>query len=238
MPKRTLTREEVRAVDRAAIEEFGLPGVVLMENAGRGAVEVLQQAGIEGPVVLCCGQGNNGGDGFVMARHLENRGQAVRVLLFADPEKLAGDAAVNFRVLQRAGTPLRCFRGDIPAGELEAELSAADWIVDALLGTGLRGDVREPSRSLIEQINAAGKKVFAVDLPSGLDCDTGQPLGVCVRAHHTATFVAEKAGFANEAARSWTGNVQVVDIGVPRVLLARFGLSEDSETAAALRPQQ
>src|SRR5438132_1140048 len=101
-----LSRDEVRLLDRQAIEEFGMPGVVLMENAGRGAAELLVALGINGPVVICCGKGNNGGDGFVMARHLELQGVRVRVLLFAKPQTLAGDAAVNYRILERAGTPL------------------------------------------------------------------------------------------------------------------------------------
>src|SRR5215472_571114 len=98
-----LSRDEVRELDRRAIEEYGVPGVVLMENAGRGTAELLRSLGVRGPVVICCGKGNNGGDGFVMARHLDNAGVAVRLLLFADPDRLTGDAAVNYRILARAG---------------------------------------------------------------------------------------------------------------------------------------
>src|SRR5437870_9185305 len=104
---RFLSREEVRAVDRRAIEEFGMPGVVLMENAGRGAAELLVSLGIHGPVVICCGKGNNGGDGFVMARHLDVRGIPVRVLLFAPPNELSGEAAVNYRIVSRTRIALR-----------------------------------------------------------------------------------------------------------------------------------
>ena len=219
MPARTLTREQVREIDRRAIEDYGLPGVVLMENAGRGVAELLVRLGIAGPVVLCAGRGNNGGDGFVIARHLENRGDDVRVLLFCDPGDLRGDAAVNYRVLEKAGTPLGIMGTAPDADELDEELARADWIVDALLGTGTQGQIREPYITTIQRINAAGKKVLAVDLPSGLDCDTGRPLGDCLRADHTATFVAIKQGFEAPGADQWTGTVHVIDIGVPRKLL-------------------
>ena len=221
MPKRSLSRDEVRDIDRRAIEEFGLPGVVLMENAGRGTAELLVTLGIGGSVVVCAGKGNNGGDGFVIARHLENRGYPVKVLLFCKPEELTGDAAINFRVIEAAGTPLRIL-GDAPLPrDLTAELAAADWVVDALLGTGARGEVREPMAGVIHEINKAPARVLAVDLPSGMDCDTGRPLGVCVRARHTATFVARKKGFDEPGASDWTGIVHVVDIGVPRMMLER-----------------
>lgn len=208
----------MREIDRRAIKDYGMPGLVLMENAGRGTAELLVRLGTAGAVVICAGRGNNGGDGFVIARHLENRGDSVRVLLFCDPQELRGDAAVNYRILERAGTPIRVMATQPDAHEIDAELAAADWIVDALLGTGTQGEIREPYATVIQRIDAAGKRVLAVDLPSGLDCDTGQPLGPCVRADHTATFVAVKQGFEAPGADRWTGAVHVIDIGVPRAL--------------------
>lgn len=219
MPQRPLSRDEVRNVDRRAIEDYGIPGVVLMENAGRGTAELLIGLGIEGPVVICAGRGNNGGDGFVIARHLENRGFDVRVLLFCNPADLQGDAAINYRIIESAGTPLTAFPDGVDNDEVRNCFAAADWIVDALLGTGAHGAPREPYASVISQMNAAGKKVLAVDLPSGLDCDSGEAAGECVRADHTATFVARKLGFENKEAATWTGDVHVIDIGVPRVML-------------------
>lgn len=213
-----LSREEVRNVDRRAIDEFAMSGIVLMENAGRGSAELLLARNVAGPIVICCGKGNNGGDGFVIARHLEAAGVPVEVLLFADPDEVSGDAAVNLRILQKAQTPL-CVLSEINEAELAATLQSADWIVDALLGTGLTGEVRDPYRTIIETINAAGRPVLAVDLPSGMDCDTGQPLGVCVQAELTATFVARKRGFDCEGASERTGEVAVVSIGVPQRLL-------------------
>jgi NAD(P)H-hydrate epimerase len=223
-PVRSLTREEVRDVDRRAIEEFGLPGIVLMENAGRGTAELLIEQNIGGPVVIVAGKGNNGGDGFVIARHVENYGFDVRVLLFADPHELTGDALTNYRVISAAGMRIReCARAD--REEWKDELRSASWIVDALLGTGTRGRVREPFGTVIEEINASGVPVLAVDLPSGLDCDTGEPLGPCVRAVHTATFAAPKRGFESPGAAAYTGKMHVIDIGVPRSLLTRLGAS-------------
>lgn len=212
-----LSREEVRNLDRRAIEEFGVPGVVLMENAGRGAAEVLLRLGARGPVHICCGKGNNGGDGFVMARHLDNRGVAVQVHLFARPEELTGDAATNYHIIKRAGPPIAVVAGTpVDVTGLGKLLRGAEWIVDALFGTGLSGPVRPPFDQVIAAINASGAKVLAVDIPSGLDCDTGQPLGPTVRADHTVTFVAPKKGFAEPSAREWLGQVHVADIGAPR----------------------
>ncbi len=215
-----LSREEVRALDRRAIEEFGIPGVVLMENAGRGVAELLLQLGINGQVVICCGKGNNGGDGFVIARHLDIRHVHVQVVLFSRPEDLTGDALINYRIIDAAGLPIELVpRADEGGGSWRQLLSSADWIVDALFGTGLAGPVRPPYADAINAINTSTSRVLAVDIPSGLDCDTGKPLGRTVRAQHTATFVAMKTGFGNPAAKPWLGKVHVIDIGVPRLLV-------------------
>lgn len=211
----TLTRDQSRAVDRLAVDQYGMTGLVLMENAGRGCAELLLKLGINGRVAICCGSGNNGGDGFVIARHLENAGVAVDVALFADEGRITGDAAANLRILRAAGTPLRVFCGD--PSETDAFFQNADWIVDALLGTGVTAPVRDPLAGVIVAINRQASRVLAIDLPSGLDCDSGRPWGVCVRATHTATMVSHKQGFAS--AREYTGEVHVIDIGIPRRLL-------------------
>ncbi len=214
-----LSRDEARALDRRAIEECGIPGAVLMENAGRNMAELLRTLGIRGTVVICCGPGNNGGDGFVMARHLDNAGIQVRVLLFARPEKLTGDTALNYRILINGGVSPEVLD---PAGlddtRLRGELARADWVVDALFGSGQRGPVRPPYDRVVEAINAGGARVFAVDIPTGLDADTGLPQGATVRAQHTATVVAPKKGFGRPEAREWLGEVHVIDIGIPRRL--------------------
>ncbi|HEV3144922.1 MAG TPA: NAD(P)H-hydrate epimerase [Gemmataceae bacterium] len=211
-----LTRAEVREIDRRAIEEFGVPGVVLMENAGRGAAELLMRLNPDKRrVVICCGKGNNGGDGFVIARHLDNRGWNVRVLLFAGPKELTGDAGIMYEIIQRAQLDIEVLP-DLPIRDFQ---QSGIWIVDALFGTGLSGPVRAPFDQVIAAMNASGNPIFAVDIPSGLDCDTGQPLGVAVRAAATATFVAPKKGFAEPSAKQCFGEVHVIDIGVPRCLI-------------------
>jgi NAD(P)H-hydrate epimerase len=216
-----LTRDQTRELDRRAIEEFGIPGIVLMENAGRGMAELLRTLGINGLVVLCCGKGNNGGDGFVMARHLDNAGVRVRVLLFGDPAQLSGDAAINHRIVVASGIPLEVFAGPTFDEErLKRQLTDADWIVDALFGSGLRGTIQPPFDRIIAAINATAARVYAVDIPSGLDSDTGQPLGIAVRAHHTGTVAAMKKGFLVPSATAWVGQVYVIDMGAPRCLLA------------------
>jgi NAD(P)H-hydrate epimerase len=213
-----LSRDRARELDRRAIEGLGIPGVVLMENAGRNIAELLRSLGARGPVVICCGPGNNGGDGFVIARHLDNAGISVRVVLFSPLEKLAGDALVNYRVLIAGGVPVETI-ADPDEATLRGQFATADWIVDALFGSGQRGPLRAPFDRVVKAINGSGTRVVAVDLPSGLDCDTGRPQEPTVRALHTATIAAPKQGFGEPGAAEWTGTVHVIDMGVPRRLL-------------------
>lgn len=213
------TREQSRRVDQVAIQEYGFHGLVLMENAGRGVADVLCTLGIAGPVVICCGKGNNAGDGFVIARHLDLRGYPVRVLLWAQPEELLGDAAANFAILAKTDVPIEVFGAELDEARLSSLLSGAAWIVDALLGTGSRGEPRPPLDAVIDRINASDARKLAVDLPSGLDCDTGQPAQHTIRAAETCTFVTSKVGFSASAAAPYVGRVHVLDIGVPRKLV-------------------
>jgi NAD(P)H-hydrate epimerase len=213
-----LTRDQCREIDRRAMEEYGISGLVLMENAGRGCVDVLERLGIDGPVVIVCGKGNNAGDGFVIARHLAIRGYDCRVILLCSPEELRGDAAANFAILQKSRTSII----DVPqrAGATpRPELDGATWIIDALLGTGALGEPRPPLDAAIDWMNSQSCKKLAVDVPSGLDCDTGQPAAHTVRADHTCTFAAMKIGFLQPSARPFTGTVNVCDIGAPPRLI-------------------
>jgi NAD(P)H-hydrate epimerase len=244
---RSLTRDQVRAVDLRAIGEYSLPGIVLMENAGRNAAHLLMSLAssdhLDRPlrVAIACGRGNNGGDGFVIARHLENLGADVTLLLACDPAAYRGDAAVNHAVAVRAGIAIE----PIESALLEAWSAAfvgSDWIVDALLGTGSSGAPRGPVATAIRAINLARDphgsdsrpgKIFAVDIPSGLDCDTGLAAGDCVRADATATFVARKIGFDAPDAAAFTGAVHVLDIGVPRRLLNETGRANQPKPPTA-----
>jgi NAD(P)H-hydrate epimerase len=219
MPLQILTREESRLVDRLAIERFGMTGLMLMENAGRGVTDVLCRLGIAGPVIVCCGKGNNAGDGFVIARHLDLRGHAVRVLLWADPAELSGDAAVNFRILQKTDVPIEIFGNRHESERLNSCLKDAAWIVDGLLGTGAKGEPRPPLDAVIDQLNEVPAPKMAIDLPSGLDCDSGVPAQHTIRAAETCTFVAAKPGFLVPAAVPFVGRLHVLDIGQPRGLV-------------------
>ncbi len=214
----TLTRDEVRELDRRAIEGFGVPGIVLMENAGRGCAELLMKLNPEKkPTVILCGPGNNGGDGFVIARHLDNHGWkgALWVVYHPGTNSSTGDAAINRCIIERSDVPILPW---LP----ETLPTPAGWFVDALFGTGLNRPLDERYGHYFATIAASGFSVLAVDIPSGLDCDSGEPLGPTVRATHTATFVAPKRGFLNPKSREWTGEVHVIDIGAPRVLVEEY----------------
>jgi NAD(P)H-hydrate epimerase len=216
----TMSRDEVRAVDAWAINEVGVPGVVLMENAGRSCAELLQEklAGMANPrVCIFCGTGNNGGDGYVIARHLLNAGLAVTVILCGRRDKVQGDARINLDILERLGHAVEQL--DPGAGDAAARVRTlggdADWTVDALFGTGLRGALKGAYQVLVNAINHLGRPILAVDIPSGLDCDTGEPLGTAIRAACTVTFVAVKRGFvASPQAHAYTGDLYVASIGV------------------------
>lgn len=216
--EKTLTRRWVREIDRRAIEDYGMSGLVLMENAARGAVDVLMSLGCRGPVAIVCGKGNNAGDGFAMARHLELRRVPVKVLLAGDPSRLQGDAAVNYRILEKCALPIVQLE-PLDEAVLASALSGCEWIIDALLGTGSTGAPRPPLDQIIAQLNSTSAKKLAVDLPSGLNCDTGQAADATFRADHTVTFVAAKPGLLAEQARRFVGRLHVVDIGAPRVLV-------------------
>src|SRR5262245_19010467 len=187
-----LTREQVREIDRRAIEDFGVPGIVLMENAGRGAADVIFQRlddPASCPVAIVCASGNNGGDGFVIARHLANSAVPVTLLIQkSDPESLPLDARVNHNIAARMGIPMHAFcdaEGRLDEARIREILAGSSVIVDALLGTGFSGAVRQPLDRLIELINAASAFRVAIDVPSGLDCDTGTATGAAIRANLT-----------------------------------------------------
>ncbi len=214
-----MSREQVRAFDCWAINELGIPGVVLMENAGRSCAELIKDklAGLINPkVCIFCGTGNNGGDGYVIARHLLNSGFKVVVVICGDRSKIKGDAKINLDILERLDQPIEQL--DLDDGNIAAKIKAfasgADMLVDGLFGTGLSGHLGENYIELIKGINALNRPVLAVDIPSGLDCDTGLPLGAAVRASYTVTFVAVKGGFVSEnSAPEYTGEIYVASIG-------------------------
>jgi hydroxyethylthiazole kinase-like uncharacterized protein yjeF len=221
-----LSREQTRAFDRLAIDGCAVPSVVLMENAGRGAAEIIERLSDErpGPVAVVCGPGNNGGDGFVVARRLLTRGKRVRVLLTAGPDRIAGDARLEYDAWVGLGGAV------VPISEKEIdrltdELGKARVVVDAMLGTGLDRDVTGFFASVIERMNQCAALRVALDIPSGLDSNTGMPLGIAVRAAHTVTFAHHKLGLWTSTGAEYAGRVTRVDIGVPPELVERVGES-------------
>jgi hydroxyethylthiazole kinase-like uncharacterized protein yjeF len=218
-----LTCQEIRELDILAIEHVGIPGIVLMENAARAVADCVYRALLNPPrsrILLLCGPGNNGGDGFVVARHVRNAGVRVAVVLAAPREKSKGDAGLNLAIYQRMeGTLLDASAGD-KRKEVVTLASEATVIVDALLGTGSTGAPRGAIADLIRIANAAPRaRRVAIDIPSGLDADTGEVSEPCFKADATVTFVAAKVGFSAPKAREVLGRVEVVDIGVPRELI-------------------
>lgn len=221
----TITVEQARAIDRHAIETLGLPGVVLMENAAINAASVvldLLEDAIELDrdrfvVSIVCGGGHNAGDGYAMARQLAGFGLQVHVFAHRPIETLRGDTAIQAHAWQAMrGTVHSCL------GPADLAMARTIWreshvLVDALLGTGFRGPVRPETAAVIEAMNQAGPwpRILSVDVPSGLDADTGRAEGPCVRADRTVTFVARKAGFDQPEAGGYLGEVVVADIGLP-----------------------
>ncbi len=212
-------RRAVRAVDRAAIDEFGIPGIVLMENAARGladrAMQMLESSPGAHRVLIVCGSGNNGGDGYAVARHLHSRRVEVAIASLGHPNEKS-DADINRGICERMRLPI------VDASQLR---DADDFalIIDAIFGTGLDRDVSGGAARVIQWINNAERPVLAVDVPSGMDCDSGRALGACVRATSTVTFVGLKPGYLELDAQKLLGEVVVADIGVPQELLVRFG---------------
>jgi NAD(P)H-hydrate epimerase len=221
----TLSCPQLRELDRLAVTDWGMSSLVLMENAGRGAADLLDLLGAKGPIVICCGKGNNGGDGLVLARHLGIRGRAVEIFCWNDPPEWTGDAAVNYRILAHAGIHVQDAR-EWDSKRLASQLEKANWLVDGLLGTGLSGDPRRPMADAIRAMNACGHaRRMALDIPSGLDGDSGRPGNPTIRADVTCTFAASKKGFDDPAARDYLGEIWLADIGVPTALVHRVATS-------------
>jgi NAD(P)H-hydrate epimerase len=224
-----LTCDQCREADRIAIEIFGIPGLVLMENAGRSCAEKLlwhspQAIQNQQAVVVLCGGGNNGGDGFVIARHLYNAGLKVKVVLFRPPEEYSGDAETNLRALALLKVSVVEFDDQWSAEKVQSVFSKVgradtDWVVDAILGTGATGELRPNIAAACNAVNAIGKRVLAVDLPTGLNGDTGEVSPCTIKADLTCTFIDRKCGFASAAAEAVLGFVYVVEIGLPVEIL-------------------
>lgn len=219
-----LTRQQVREVDRMAIEELKMPGLVLMENAGRGVADALHAQFGAARALIVCGPGNNGGDGFVIARHLDVRGWQVTVLLTTPSSRLKGDALANFQWLAASGVTLQQ-NTDNGSQVLQPGAGADPWcVVDAVLGTGATGPLRPSVASVCSLLNQLPATRVAIDIPTGLDAETGKADDDTFMAHYTYTFVAAKPGLCMPDAKKYVGELEILPIGVPNGILRRFGL--------------
>jgi NAD(P)H-hydrate epimerase len=213
MDKIRLSRQQVRLIDRLSIERYHIPGVVLMENAARAVADVAcdmlgNNKGAN--VLVVCGGGNNGGDGLAAARHLHNREMNVQIFLTSQPGTYENEAKINWEIVQAMKIPI--------VKSLDA--TEPDLVIDAIFGTGLIQPPRSGFEKIVGTVQGWKAPILAVDIPSGLDCDSGKPLGpACIVATRTVTFVAEKRGFAELGAGDYLGEVTVGDIGCPRELI-------------------
>jgi NAD(P)H-hydrate epimerase len=208
-----LSRDEVRQFDRICIETLGISGQVLMENASRGAADwiaryLLLDEVKEGslPVGIVCGGGNNAGDGFAIARRLATHGIETQTLMVTPAAKLSADARANLDILMNLNLPVATYDGTLPECRL--------W-VDAIGGTGIEGPLRVELSAIVDQLNAHPSRTVSIDIPTGMDCDTGEVSGSCIQAAATLTFVSRKVGFENPSAARYLGEVHTFDIGVP-----------------------
>lgn len=211
---RDLSVSQAREIDRKAQEELGINVIVLMENAGRAAAEVAaKMLTHKKRVAVFCGKGNNGGDGFVCARHLLVKKKEVYIYLVGRIKDLKGPALANLNILMNLGKKIREIPDLATWGEIRENIESYNLIIDGLLGIGLRGDVEEPLSTIIKDLNNSKIPILAIDTPSGLDADTGKSHGVSIKATKTVTFVATKKGFLKKEARIYTGQVIVRDLG-------------------------
>lgn len=235
-----LTVSQSRLIDEIAIREFGMSGLVLMENAGRGASELfLTRHPQAKSVSIVCGVGNNGGDGFVIARHLHFWERSVNVWVVGDTSKMTSDALQNLEVLKHTSVPIHYLDSQshrIPAetwNSFLSSLSRSDCIFDCLLGTGSKGSLRGAFKYAVEQMNSFPSPKIAIDLPSGFDADSGFAHEPTTNASETYTFVSQKVGFLKESARRFLGMIFVIPIGIPPEVLVKVRSQESKSEGRA-----
>jgi ADP-dependent NAD(P)H-hydrate dehydratase / NAD(P)H-hydrate epimerase len=219
---KVVTAEQMQQLDQRAIENFGIPGIVLMENAGRGSAEfILQRYPLlhRSAVAIVAGKGNNGGDGFVIARYLVNHGIPLKVYLLADPKVLRGDAETNYHIFLRMKGDVISIPSLTEYQKVRRDLEKVDLIIDGIFGTGLDAEVRGYYREVIEHLNRLQKPKIAIDIPSGLSANTGKPLGAALRATLTLTFGLPKVGLLIPPGTEYAGELKLVDISLPRRLI-------------------
>jgi len=219
-----VTSEEMRQIDKKAIEGIGIPSIVLMENAGLQVANTIEEKYSplrEKSVYIFAGSGNNGGDGMVVARHLFNQKVKVKVFLLTEKKNIKGDAATNLTIAEKMGIPMREITSPALLKSLERELEKADIVIDALLGTGAKGAPRGLMREVIILINKHSEHTVAIDIPTGIDADKGKAQGKAIKAEYTVTFAYPKRGLYLYPGMDYAGEIEIADIGIP------LGLEED-----------
>jgi len=216
-----VTVEEILRIEQSAIRDCGIPALLLMENAGRSVAEVIFRDYKPCKVLIFVGKGNNGGDGLVVARHLSNRGFPVQVILLEHPSRLKPDSLLNFNIVSKMNLAIELMIAS-SEDEFYARCHNADLIVDAIFGIGINGPVSGVFESAIRAINRGRRQVISIDVPSGLGADTGQVRGVAVKATRTVTLALPKVGLFEGEGPRCSGEIETVDIGLPRKLLLPF----------------
>ncbi|MFC1501200.1 NAD(P)H-hydrate epimerase [Elusimicrobiota bacterium] len=208
---KAISASKMREIDSKASTMYGISSLILMENAGREIALAAESKGARN-IVVFCGSGNNAGDGFVAARYLFNKGYKVALVLVKAPSSLKNEALANYNITQSLKIETRNFDKTI-------ELNHFDIIIDGLLGTGITGEVTGNIRDAIEYINSSKKTVISIDIPSGVNADTGEILGIAVKADTTVTMAVAKTGLLSDSAKNYVGYLEIADIGIPKELI-------------------
>ncbi len=219
---KAISTERMKALDRIAIEQYGIPSLILMENAGRGIVDLAEKIIQRNPkkILVVCGKGNNGGDGFVAARHLINRGHQVQVIVLAEAADLKDDPKLNHDILKRMHVPVLPITTGRKVARLKGLAQKSNLILDGIFGIGLTRPVGGLYYDVISILNHSGKPILAIDIPSGLNSDSGEELGIAIRAKATGTLGAAKRGLFIKDGPKCSGEITVIDISIPKKLLS------------------
>lgn len=219
---RTLKAKDVMRLDQLAASQYRIPTLILMENAGRSIAHETLTLSKKGLVVIISGNGNNGGDGFAAARHLANQDNTkVKIWIVGKPERFKPDTVANYQMITAMHIPTAFFNGTESVQQLKKDLRSCSIVIDALFGVGLNRKLEEPYSSLVKMINHAKKPVIAIDVPSGLNADTGSVMGSCVKAHTTITLSAAKPGLYVNEGPAHAGNIKIADISIPKALIQK-----------------
>jgi NAD(P)H-hydrate epimerase len=216
------TAKQIQQLDRVAIEHYKIESLFLMENAGKAVADEVAQAlknSKNKKIAVFCGKGNNGGDGFVAARYLINQGFEIKNFLLGKVKEITSDAKINFDLLSKMGQEIIQIPDEKSFQKYKDKLKGTILIIDAILGVGLNGEVRQPYKTIINFLNKSRKTIVSVDVPSGLDATTGEPLGICIKANKTVTFGLAKTGFFKNQGSKFVGKLKVADIGWPKELV-------------------